>query len=361
MQDTPQIPQDWGDTQNDTTKTGEVTDATNSDIAVQLHWLSDTELQELQDSLNFEFVNHKYAETLRKTIVNPALHWTYFIDESYRWWTHYLQEMHWVEVAYNVLQKNPEAKVLFFSWLWQQMLEKHLSQRWDKHAIFQRLIAHKNFRFIENPCSPEQLNLSFEMQWENNVQQQFAAEKIITMQYIGIIKHSLEPYKVKDAYNTKDSREQSYVQHAFELTQKYFPGLDTVEKMLDFVLNVKVDIPEVMTGQRIEGVYCDVDGTLIDYVPIWSPLEWTQQLRPQVVELLKQYEAAGKKIIIRTWGDVAMKETYLRTLGITRPVVSKYDYAGATAEIVVDDTDRWAFVLQSKICAETYIDTRSMT
>jgi hypothetical protein len=40
--------------------------------------------------------------------------------------------------------------------------------------------------------------------------------------------------------------------------------------------------------------------------------------------------------------------------------VSKYDYAGATAEIVVDDTDEEAFITQSKIKAEKYIDTRHM-
>jgi len=40
--------------------------------------------------------------------------------------------------------------------------------------------------------------------------------------------------------------------------------------------------------------------------------------------------------------------------------VSKYDYAGATAEIVLDDTDQNAFIAQSKIYPETYINTVTM-
>jgi hypothetical protein len=39
-------------------------------------------------------------------------------------------------------------------------------------------------------------------------------------------------------------------------------------------------------------------------------------------------------------------------------VLNKYDYAGATAEIVIDDTDQNAFIVQSKILPKTYIDTK---
>ncbi|MBP6910549.1 HAD hydrolase family protein [Patescibacteria group bacterium] len=181
--------------------------------------------------------------------------------------------------------------------------------------------------------------------------------KKLNQSYLGQILHCLEPYKIKDVRNpTAD--EQQHIDRAFEYTQKYFPGLDTKEKMLEYMMNVKLDLPEVMKGQRVEGVFCDVDGTLIEYAAAGSPDEGTQKLREEVVTLLKKYESEGKTITIWTGGNLEEKTTYLRSLGITRPIVSKYNYAGATAAIVIDDIGLEAFQMQSKITAETFIDAK---
>lgn len=159
--------------------------------------------------------------------------------------------------------------------------------------------------------------------------------------------------------NPYDMNEDEKIERLMKV-QKFFPWLETFEKAMDYILHVDLDLPEVMKWQKIEWVYVDVDGTLIEYVGINSGKEWTQQLRKEVVELLKKYEAEWKEIIIWTGWDVELKKKHLRSLWITRPIVSKYDYAGVTAEIVVDDTDQNSFITQSKIYPETYIDTTNL-
>ncbi len=115
-----------------------------------------------------------------------------------------------------------------------------------------------------------------------------------------------------------------------------------------------------MAWEKIEWVYCDIDWTLLEYVWMHSWKEWTQKIRQTVLDMLKKYELEGKDVFIWTWWDVKTKEKYLKTLWINRPVVSKYDYTWAQAEIVLDDTDIEVFVLQSKIYPENYIDTSNL-
>jgi hypothetical protein len=143
---------------------------------------------------------------------------------------------------------------------------------------------------------------------------------------------------------------------AFDKCKEYFPWLDTKQKMLDYVFNTKLDIPEVMKGQNIEWVYCDVDGTLL----IWWEQEETQILNKKVVSMLKWHETEWKQITIWTWWDLEKAQTLLKSLWIDWPVVSKYDYAGAIAEIVVDNEDEWAFVLQYKIAPKTFINANNI-
>lgn len=336
--------------------------------------LDNLQLTPLQKSLNLDYTNLDWDDPkqnsmmteMRKKITNPNLEWTYLINICYNQnGKRKLQDFFWLQQSYEILQKNPNAKIILYS----PLSKEAISQLFNKKTtttkdMFDWLLLHWNFRYFEIPCTPEQFNIAFDSKSERLSQEDrekmYISEKNMAINNIAIIKHSLQPGKIKDPYSPQDEREKKYLEEAFELTKMYFPGLDTIEKMLDYVLHVKLDIPEVMKWQRIEWVYVDVDGTLIDYVPIWSSLEWTQQLRPWVVKLLQDYESQGKSITIRTGGDVKKKEAYLRSLGITRPIVSKYDFAWVTAEIVLDDTDSSAFILQSKILAETYIDTRDI-
>lgn len=326
---------------------------------------SEASLEDLQKSFNFDFLDMDVKEILekeKKEITNEYLFWAYFVDVLYTSnGEHGVQEFYWIDVAYDILQKDPTAKTVLIDTFALPVLKQATNR--NKGKLYW-LLENNQCRHIKIGSSLtdliNDLNNAFTDTLTPNKEVVFEAEKRIANTHIATIRHSLEPYKIKDPYNPKNINEERHVQHAFELTKKYFPGLDNIEKMLDYMMNVNIDIPEVMKWERIEWVYVDIDWTLIDYVPIGSPLEWTQQLRQPVVELLKKYEREWKKVIIWTWGNVEMKEKYIRSLWITWPVVSKYDYAWAIAEIVVDDTDKSAFILQSKIMPEVYIDTRNM-
>ena len=257
----------------------------------------------------------------------------------------------WIDDAKNILLKNPSAKIILMG-----MMPKEVWAKEKGGADF--VLAHANVVFLDLFDLFGDKWILWKLKFKHEVDKEkylwLADEEAKTsMVYI---RHTLQG--IKDPYHPQNESESMRLQSAFKQTQECFPWLDTLDKMLDFVLHVNIDLPEKMKGQRIEGVYCDVDGTLIEYVGIHSGKEWTQQLRQSVVELLKKYEKEWKQIYIRTWGNVEKKAAYLKTLGITRPVLNKYDYAGANAEIVVDDTDQNAFIVQSKIYPETYIDTK---
>lgn len=267
--------------------------------------------------------------------------------------------------AYAITNSDSNAKVVIASFLNDvKSRDQIFTPNSSQLKTIKILQANPNVVFLVLPASPKDWNnISFQ---NNSPIKKISDSEIIDATYklnewyLQVIRHSLQPNKVKDPYHPVGDREKAYVNEAFEITQRYFPGLDTITKMLDYVMHIPLDIPEPMRGKRVKGVYVDVDGTLIEYVPIGSDKEGKQELRMEVVELLKKYEQEWKEIIIWTGWDVKKKEKRLRELGITWPVVSKYDYAGATAEIVVDDTDKAAFMLQSKILPETYIDTTKL-
>ncbi len=253
-----------------------------------------------------------------------------------------------IDDAREILSKTPEAKIVLLGMFPIEMLRK------QKNTC-DFVMAHPNVVFVDILHASEELR---NVQFRGIIDQEkylASADKLAKEKMLHI-RHILQG--IKDPYHPEDENEKNRIESAFKETQEYFPGLDTIDKMLDFVIHVNIDIPEKMKGEEIDGVYCDVDGTLIEYVGIHSGKEGTQQLRQSVVELLKKYEQEGKKIYIRTWGNVEKKTAYLRKLGITWPVLNKYDYAGATAEIVIDDTDQNAFIVQSKILPKTYIDTK---
>ncbi len=352
----------------------------------QLTDVLSSDLVSLQQSINVDYVQDKPWSTMRKDwvrrmISNNNLHWAYMIDMMYNaGWKYKFQEFYGIDMAFQLLQGDNPPKVVIMApllhqkviesgFLWEVQIDPLLdllktarfNDESSKISKYKWLLQNSNCRFIEIPYSIERLNSVFDnitAPWDLLIQQK--AEQNLWAEWLKYILHALHPSKISDPYNPKTSREEWYLRETMILAKQYFPGLDTAEKVLDYVLNINIDIPEVMKWKRIEWVYVDVDGTLIDYVPIWSPLEWTQQLKPAVVALLKEYEAQWKSITVWTWGDVKKKEAHLRSLWITRPVVSKYDHAWAIAEIVLDDTDRGAFVTQSKIYPETYINVNKL-
>jgi hypothetical protein len=265
----------------------------------------------------------------------------------------------WSFAMHLIGKRNYDAKVII---LWKEPLEEIVWEeiidcyQWGRMPKVSKNWTFQEMQWVFSNIKYIQLNAELK---ENLKKTRFEGLKAssdaiqwhvyINQQALWQILHSLAPTKVEDPYTPKDEREKDFIQEAFTFTKEYFPGLDTIEKMLDFVLNVKLDIPEKMKGKYIQGVYCDTDGTLLNK---------NQELNQETVNLLKSYEVQWKEIHIRTGGDRAEKEIQLRKLGIVWPVYSKYEYAWAIAEIVIDDLDKEAFILQSKILPQTFMQVK---
>lgn len=333
------------------------------DITVWTDWLWLATVQQTQKSAeeirqSLTIIRNERTWEVPEENLFDAIYWAYIINGTYKLHEKSLFQDHWwIDVAYDKAISEPEKIIIVFM-ITSNMLEYLKRKWWIQKAKIEFLENHHNCLFIEagtTQFSKEYICNALQKKKENTFVK-LNALTIINHHQIWSIKHDLG--HIKDPYNPVNEYEKWELQKARITTQELFPWLNTLEKMLDFIVHIKLDIPELMKWQRIEWVYCDIDGTLIDYVGIHSWKEGTQQLRTRVVELLKKYESEWKEIILWTWWDVQQKEAYLRSLWIRRPVKSKYDYAWATAEIVVDDTDQNAFIAQSKIYPETYIDTR---
>ena len=100
-----------------------------------------------------------------------------------------------------------------------------------------------------------------------------------------------------------------------------------------------------MKGQNIEGVFCDIEGTLFN----------GEELNQDTLNKLKEFESQGKNITLWTDGETTKLQELLNKNSITYPLKSKIDHAGASAEIVIDNDDENTFSAKTKIFAKKFI------
>jgi hypothetical protein len=129
------------------------------------------------------------------------------------------------------------------------------------------------------------------------------------------------------------------------------------EEVEQFILSTKAEFSNV-SERELEGLYCDVEGTLIQN---------DGTLNLTVLDKLKKARAEGKKVTLWTGGDLGEvkrkiadavaglnadgdEETVIMISGIE--IVSKQDYAGATAEVIIDDLSPEDLYLQYGIRAK---------
>lgn len=87
----------------------------------------------------------------------------------------------------------------------------------------------------------------------------------------------------------------------------------------------------------------------------WSNQEWSQIVNEELLQKLQEYKKQWKEIYIFTWWNLKEKQKLLDKFDIKYKLMSKYDMAWWTAEIVYDDTgDQETFFAETKILAKTY-------
>lgn len=264
----------------------------------------------------------------------------------------------WLDDAIKLLQENSLKKIVLISVAPMQCFLRKEDKYADVRSKFLYVMSFPNVRFFD-AFSVDSLQDVFDLPPTNFASEEIAsAFDVVTEQSLASIKHDLQ--YVNDPYNPQQHEMERY-NAAITKVKATFPSRTrtTDRQVIDFVLNTQLDLPQPMKGKSLSWVYTDVDGTLIDYVEAWSPLEWTQRLRQKVVDRLLELEKQGYAITIRTGGIVAEKEKILRDLGVPahRPVVSKYDYGGATVEIAFDDVTPNTLYLQNKLRARQHINT----
>jgi hypothetical protein len=134
---------------------------------------------------------------------------------------------------------------------------------------------------------------------------------------------------------------------SFEKARVLFPSLkdESDEKIYNFLVELKNQAPEVMKGEEIQGVYCDMEGTLFD----------GKVLKQTTLDKLKQYEKEGKVVMLWTNGNIQELQKLLDKNNITYPLKSKGEFRGATAEIVMDNDDQNTFFVTNKINARKFV------
>ncbi len=150
-----------------------------------------------------------------------------------------------------------------------------------------------------------------------------------------------------DQFDTLPENEAKNLPKLISDAKEYFPALEgkTDKEIVEFLFQIRQNVPEVMKGQNIEGVYCDIEGTLFN----------GEELNQKTLNTLKELESQGKNITLWTDGDVSQLQTLLDKNGIDYPLKSKIDHAGASVEIVIDNDDQNTFSAKTKIFAKKFI------
>lgn len=165
-------------------------------------------------------------------------------------------------------------------------------------------------------------------------------------QKVSTILHRFENYG--DPYNP-DEKNSSKVTEGLGIARGEFPSMKekTDKELLDFLFETRKNMEreEIMKGESIQGVFCDIEGTLII----------NGEINKEILEKLNLYEKEGKMITLWTDGDKNELQKILDENSIKYLLQSKFDYAGAVAEIVIDDSDENTFNARTKIYAKEFI------
>ncbi len=251
----------------------------------------------------------------------------------------HLQFCYGVTLALNVLRKDPHAKVILCSFL---PIEVCRNQKPEIDFV----LKHENAYFLKMTPRFPAPTLGFENVFQSK-KEVMSGNYTATQEankYLSTIFHDLR--YVKDWDNPADNERDMY-EKALTKARDYFPTLNTAtpQEIFEFLKSVSDSREEVMKDEKIAGVYCDVEGTIFV----------EGQLNQKVIALLQEYEQQGKTITVWTDGNIEELKPKLESFDILYPVKSKFDYAGAIAEIVIDDYDEYTFGARTKISAEKFI------
>jgi hypothetical protein len=239
------------------------------------------------------------------------------------------------ELALEELKANPAKRVTLLGFL----PKIYLQNRKPEFSVLENF---ENFRFLDLPTSPQAIVRA----WENETQKDLDLPVITKylQQQVSMIMHTMHG---QDPLNPQSEDAIRSVPALVRNARKVFPSLSklTDQEVVEFMVAVDSNREEVRKGERLEGVFCDVEGTLLE----------GGNVNIETLELLEKYETDGKKITLWTDGDIDSLRTTLQSHGVNYPLHSKSEYAGAVVEIAIDDLDQFAFSAKTKILPEKFV------
>jgi len=284
---------------------------------------------EILKTFSFHDDNERFVESLKKsfeTIDLNGLEKSAFVNIEIKARIGGRQDFVDVDIAENIISKNEAEKILMYAF-------SDLDSIRQSKSKIDLLLSKENIKFLRLPFTPEDAINAV----RNQASEQISGERLQQAQDKEI------GQKVSLWLHIVDRDPQKVTSEAKE----FFPALvDKSDKeIIDFLQNIRQNVPEVMKGQNIEGVFCDIEGTLFN----------GEELNTATLEKLKEFEAQGKTITLWTDGDVSNLQKLLDKEGIIYPLKSKVDHAGASAEIVIDNDDQNTFSAMTKIYAKKFI------
>jgi len=249
-----------------------------------------------------------------------------------------------IDVAKQILGKDPDRKIVFID---NHELEKIEEDR----KGFKAYVSQKNIAYVERNNTfchaldqlPELFDKKANVELEPDLLYEMISED--NNRIIPRLRHDF--YRIKNVEKPKDKKEKLFLENTVKITIGYFPSLKgkTNTEIQEFLNSCKYKVDEVMKGQSIDGVYCDVEGTfLVD-----------GEVNKDVCEKLDGYTQGGKAVTLWTLGDTETIQKTLDENNVTYPLKNKLDFAGAIAEIVIDDEDMNIFIARTKIQPKTFI------
>ncbi|EKE29409.1 MAG: hypothetical protein ACD_2C00180G0002 [uncultured bacterium (gcode 4)] len=156
-----------------------------------------------------------------------------------------------------------------------------------------------------------------------------------------VIRRGWDGYEVDESQRERFEKIMTDARAAFNMKEHV-----TESQVVRFIMETKTQIEKVMDWD-IDWVYCDIDDTIIR-------ADWTLIL--STLDILEKYEKQWKAIHIWTWWELELAKEKLAGTPFERfPLVSKYDYAWANAEIVIDNVSPEKFAIQTGITAKKFI------
>ena len=297
--------------------------------------------------------------------------------------------MAWVKIAYETLQKHPDSKIILCSLIPVEIFQAVI--KWTKtEEYINTLLKWKNVKIIQssgwNSMTTEEVLKQFDGLYEESVEKNIAKD---TFQSISDIEseesfQKLIEWEVSHFLHDANYRVEtdSIKSIAYDDRLGYFfnqPDDIKSEKRIAFedrlIWLLQLQHPSFKTFPRKNNLQWIVDTykyARMQMLPEWTKFEgvfvdrdWciysntNKAFNQDVIDLVKKYEQEGKQIKIWTQGNTELKQKLLDEAGLAYIVESKTDYKWWTVEISIDNDSEETLYGKAKIKSEHHVQVKT--